>query len=602
MARALCLIFGAVLPVFLAFHAGCGFAYAEKPAAAASGAGLHASSAAALDSKAMNPDHSLQKRFYKAVNQIYVGNLGGASRTLESLKNFAKRQGYVNLPDFSFELLNRALRAQEAGKLQEVSYFVHHSILLSPEDPRVNIAAASFYKVLGYRKALGYAVKSVKSLAANPIVYYTVKVNAWIVGLVGLTLALFITAVIQMIRNGESLYKFFKGRFPRRTSCILAVLTLFVVLVAPLFAGVLATLAVWSLVLSYCVRSCRWFAFTCGAVIALWGWAIPEISTIGFNVQQRINQVVQEINNRSFTPQGEDYIVRALERNPDDPLLLFALAELYQLKGLDAEAQKRYEEVVAKGGNKELLRVAAHMNLGTIEYHNNNLKAAEAMFEDIERKGYTSFELFYNLALTKLALLDTDAHRKYFAMAQKVDTRRAELIEKAQGELRHALMVPVPQEFYRQIIFQSVEESELPHVSEYLGRKDALASSLLAGGTPSRLGLAGLLCMLLSGISFKSHAGDRAGKKAARQKESSVLWLLVPAGQYIAGLRPVLGSLVLALLLALIVVALEAPIQFFGSLPVSVSFQSIIISSALTLSLLLVLLAVAGHAIQGRRE
>ena len=553
------------------------------------------------NTKALNPDDSLQKIFYQAVNQIYERKLGAASQTLESLKNFAKGQGYVNLPDFSFELLNRAIAAREAGNIQEVSYFVHHSILLSPEDPRVNLAAASFYKVLGVGKALGYFLKSIRSLSANPVVYYTVKANLWIVALIAITLALFITNVVQMIRNGELVYRFFKERLPRSASCILGALALSAVMIVPLFAGILTMLVVWSLMLAICVKSCRWFAFVCGAVIALWGWAIPEISTIGFNVEQRINQVVQEINNRSFTPQGEDYIVRALERSPNNPLLLFALAELYQLKGLDNEAKKRFEEVVAKGGNNEPLKVAAHINVATIEYQNKNLKVAESMFEDIESRGYGSFELYYNLALTKLALLDTDSHRTYFARAQEIDAVRAEEIENAQGEKRNALMVPVPPEFYNEIIFQDIEGDEEQKTAEYIARRDGLAGALMKSATPARLSLIGLLLMFLSGLVFRSHARRGAIDPSLPEGVSSVLWLIVPAGHYVAGKRPVLGSLMLSVILALIVVALEAPIHFFGSLPVSVSFQSVIISAAFTVCVAMILLAMLGYAVQVRR-
>jgi len=548
-----------------------------------------------LDAKGLTPDESLQKTFYQAVNQIYEGKLGAASQTLEGLKNFAQDQGYINLPDFSFELLNRAIQANEAGRLQEVSYYVHHSILLSPEDPRVNLAAASFYNALGFGKAFQYLLKSIGSLSANPIVYYTVKVNAWIVSLVAITLALFITSVVQIIRNGDSLYRYFKSRAPRGYSCIFAAALLAVVMIAPLFAGILTMLAVWSIVLAMSVKSCRWFALVCGLVLVLWGRAIPQISTIGFNVQQRINQVVQEINNRSFTPQGEDFIVRALEYNPNDPLLLFALAELYQLKGLDFEAKQRYEEVVKKAGENEPLKVAAHMNLATIEYQNGNLKVAESMLADIEGRGYGSFELYYNLALTKLALLNTVAHRVYFAKAQEIDQYRAEIIETSQGSRRNALMVPVPREFYSKIIFQDVEDSDAAHAADYVVRRAKLAGTLMWGATPSRISVIGIICMFIAGILFKSNSRKRRSYALVEERESSSLWLIVPAGSFIAGRRPALGSCILAVFLALVVIALEAPIHFFGSLPVSVSFDAVMITVSLLFCLMTILTAVGGH-------
>ena len=91
--------------------------------------------------------------------------------------------------------------------------------------------------------------------------------------------------------------------------------------------------------------------------------AIPVVSTLGYNAEQVTNRVVEDVNNFSFTPKGENTIQRQLSRTPDDPVLLFTLGQVYQLRGLWSEAEGVYRTVINRVDRESSLRDAALMNI-----------------------------------------------------------------------------------------------------------------------------------------------------------------------------------------------------------------------------------------------
>ena len=547
-------------------------------------------------SVAVSSEPQLSRAYYQALISIYEEQFGEAATSLKKLKSTAVDLGYINLPDYSFELLNRATAALNNGKREQAIFLVNHAVALSPEDARVNAVAATFHSLVGFKSAAGYAWTSFRFLMRHPIMLVGIVLNIFFVSLAAITISLFIVCMVQLIRSGELLFNTIAGELPRWMMGVGAIVGLLALFLLPIFGGILCATSCWGLALSRCKPSCRWLGAIAGALTLCWGVAIPVISTVGFNTESEANRVVEDINNFSFTPRGEEFIRRQLVLTPDDPLILFALGELFHLKGRYAEAQQAYQEVLKRTTGDEPLNIASKMNIGAVAFRDKQYQKAKEVFTELETSNHTSFELYYNLARTHMALLDTNAHRDYYAKAREISESRISEIE-AEGSEDHqqTLMLLVPISFYAPLVTRSIILSDQQAFERATKNEQLLASTLFAGGSIPVLLVAGVFFSVLGVLSrmkppkrYEFHA-DQICRHGSR------LWTALPAGFFVAGDHPVFGSGVLACFLALLMLAFEAPISFYGHFPVEISFKACCILAAVILFCLLGLISMTGR-------
>ncbi|HQH26740.1 MAG TPA: hypothetical protein PLP17_05030, partial [Oligoflexia bacterium] len=161
--------------------------------------------------------HHLTERFYRAVKHSYDNGFVPAYDEFTQLRAVAQRHGYESMPDFSFELLNRARRSAEEGHAEEASRLVSIAALLSSRDPRVNFAAASFYQVIGVRRAVSCVLRGLRQMVTYPVLFGLCAVNLFLALLLAFTVSFFTVCVVQLVRSGEELLalcvSFSRGRY-----------------------------------------------------------------------------------------------------------------------------------------------------------------------------------------------------------------------------------------------------------------------------------------------------------------------------------------------------------------------------------------------------
>jgi tetratricopeptide (TPR) repeat protein len=517
----------------------------------------------------------LSELFYRSIKSAQSGDFAEAGAGFGRLRENAEQYGYRNYPDFSFELLNAAKTAKEKGETEELRFYVNHATALSPKDARVQLIAASFYEVVGYAKAAERLLQAAKLLPSQPVLFYTFVVNLLLTALIGITVALFTVLIVQVLRSGGKLHSALVGLLPRKSAGILAPIGMLLVLIVPLFFGVICAIAVWALLLSYSKKSCQWVAAISGCLAIAWGLSLPILSTIGYNVALQANRVVEDINNFSFSPEGEAFISRQLQHAPDDIVLLFVLGEIYQTKGMFKEAEGIYRLIEGRTQNARGLRQALDVNLGAIQYLAGNYTAARTSFEKSVESGNDSFEVYYNLAISHLAELDMAKHREFYAIAKDMDALRMSELEAQNGDARTPLMSGLPKTFYLSLLSKPVGRIDPNRAREHELLQARVSETLLVGSKPIALTIFGFV-LLAFGIWARSCALRRKHREqgnVAHESGASFLWLALPAGRWCSGDRPILGVFGLGLCIGSLIFALEAPVSFFGELPVEVSYE-----------------------------
>ena len=371
-------------------------------------------------------DRVFQKKFYKALKDIHAGDYAQAGESLVGIRKLAKEFGYSNMSEYSVELVAVAQQFVDDGKLEGAAFLLNHAISLSPNHPRVNLSVASFYQLIGFRNAVAHVVTAVSNVFDYPIMFWTLILNVMLLTLVAMSLSLITVCVIQLLRGGDVLLERIMRFFPRSSRGYFGPLVWAALLITPLFLGILPALAVWAVMLSYVKKNCRWVAALAGLIIISWGAGIPFIMKVGLNTEHAINRVLEEVHNANYVPSGEKFLMAQLEQNPEDPEVLFAVAQTLHRRDLSFEAQGLYQKVTEVVSEKSPLHAMSVLNLGAINYVDGRLVDAKELFELLERRRAESFELYYNLALVHLALLDTVKHREYYNKAKSFSKRKLE--------------------------------------------------------------------------------------------------------------------------------------------------------------------------------
>ena len=537
-------------------------------------------------------DKVFQRKFYRALALARSGNFDSAQSNLNEIKQIALEQGYSNLSEYSTELVRAAQTASASGNRDIATMLLEYASELSPTHPRVQLLVASFWDLLGPDDALSHVNAAFSNMWSYPIFRWTLTLNVMILGLLGMTLALSITCVVQILRNGEQIALELGRRFPRHLRGLMGPVTLATAILAPIYLGVLGMLAVWSLALSVSSRGCRSLSWVTGLLLIVWGVAVPFIVEMGESTGDHLNGIFEEVHAGNYVPAEEDFLLDQLSKNPDDPYVLFAVAQSLHRKGLTFEAQGVYQKVTEVVKENTPLHFASLLNLGVINLQDGRLKDARDLFELLERRKYKSFELFYNLALIHLALLDTAKHRMYYELAKSDDKARLDRLVIGGLEEAQPLVGAPPASIYTNRLFSSVKSASPDRKQRDRARVESICAATMRYGSPTLFVLLGVAMVLAGG--YLSFTWSRPQRKRptmsfelAAPSEGTVsrLWSLIPAGMFLAGERPVVGSMVVALFLMLTFSALDAPVQLFPILPVAVTFQGMLLTCAFTLAL-----------------
>lgn len=526
---------------------------------------------APIDLHGLNPSEFLRAKFFFSLQLVFQERYADAGDEIHSLLNAGRDFGYRNFPEFSQIFLHEAEKVR--SKNPELSaFFVRQAMALSPSELSVAISAFAFSDVLERKVLWKHFQETFWPSLKRPSYFVPVLINVTVLLLSALTIAALIGGFIQLLRNGELVFRYITRFIPRNYRGVLGPAAVLGVIAIPLMWGPGIAIACWAAILGRSLRHCRWYSFLVGIVLVGWmgviNWAIPMKAVLS----SRINRVVDQVNSNGLVLDAEPLLRDAAARDPRDPLLALTLGKVLLFEGNFSEGEKmlRLADGLASGDG-ELSRVA-RLNLAVIGMRQKNWDEARQILESDEATGGNRFEVLYNLALVHLAQLDIEKYRSYYTQAQDFDHKEWQRVDSEQGQQHLPIWSSIHSRPFASAYFQLpvfTSEKDFPGV---LAGQQKLASAIVRGGDSRILGIIGLLLVALVFV-----RRSRSGKQWSEQhqtiqlsesmpKDSSLLWSLLPGGVFLAGKRPVFGILFATVCFGVAFVMTGWPLNF---LPIS---------------------------------
>ncbi len=513
----------------------------------------------------------LEAKFYAGLNSVSDKQFEKATAHFKELGEEAHKAGYLNLPQFSIELIEKARQEARSGRRAQAEYFISQAVGLSPEDAQVHLIAASFHGILPGSSTLGYLLTGISLLSRSPSTTVPFLLNFLILGLMGTTLGLLVLCVVQIACYGEAILVGMSRIVPLPLRGLAGPVSFLVLLFIPPLFGIFAALACWTLVLGRFVRHCRALPLVCGILVVAWGAMLPLIDSLSARVQSRAILAFERINNAGFSSGDRDEIIRAFNAHPSNPFLLFAFGHVLKGEGRLDEAERVYLRTLNLTTSGSYLNRAALVNLAAVKHLQGQDGEAKEILVKAETQGEQGFELLYNMAQVNLNLLEMEGYRKYYNRLKDLDGERLSIIESKLAPLgetvKYALLAPVSSG----AVYGNILAGDgLLGLSKPLGyeKSDRLARQMLAGGSCLKLIILGVVVLMLALFAAKNRYEAAALERfVSTSSKPSFVWLFMPAGMYLAGRQPLRGLILLSILIGLVSAGLGKPIELLSILP-----------------------------------
>ena len=518
---------------------------------------------------------TLSQLFFKGVTLYNDDKAGEAAVSFQAARDKASRDGYLNLTDFSIALLRQARLESQDGNTNDAKFLVHWADTLSPLDARVSLLSAGFSEVTGYGASIGKVFKSIGLLPRTPTLMASLLLNVLLVGLTAFTIALFVTALLQLSRNAESVVLNISQMIPLNFRGVLGPVLALIVLASPLYLGLLPAVCVWSVLLGFFLHSCRWLPALAGATVICWGSGMLIAERVGPQLALDLNYAVENVNNRTYAPQDKRSLAMSIESNPGDLVPLFLYGQILGQEGDHLLSAQVFNKIIDQTRKKEDMHKKAKLNLAAVYLRSSKETEAGVILEELLRSGERSFEAYYNTAQVKMAALDTVGHRAMYQKAVDLNPEKIEWLEDFKSSDVVPIFASLSTDGFLERYFKRVPSSnvvlpgEEPLQAGSLFGKEKVYASLMTGGSFTLILLLGGLTLSM-GLFIRFRKGENDLESHDNTsffgKIKSVFWHAFPCGGMIAGNRPVLGAMLLGVLTSLVIIAYQNPVEL---LPVS---------------------------------
>lgn len=513
----------------------------------------------------------LEELFYQGFSKFTAGSFGGAAQSFGQLREAADGAGFRNLPEFSQALLFNAQQKASIGEDSSAQFLLHWASALSPSDPGVQLALVS------ETGSLSAGLKGLFSLGSYPSQLMAIVLNCLLVSLVGSTTAWILVCILQTVRNGEELVFVLSRPFPLMYRGLAGPLVLLALLAVPLFAGILAALGVWCLVLSFALRKCRWFGAIAGFMILTWALLPPVYRHIALQATEPTSLRIEIANNQGYLP------LKSIEKlHGEDDAARWVKGMHLAHQGAFGEARRIFEDLGSRPGN---FGRSARLNTGVVFNQEKKFQEALNVLESVEQQGGKSFALYYNLAAAHLGLIDLEGHRKYYGLAKTVDADRLEALSEDANKVVVPVYQRIPETFlWRRLLSRGKARGSSAQTEELLRSLFILPGLVLWFG----------IGVFVLGIFARFTTLRRS--RMVRDEKASAIWSVIPAGGLISGSHPILGGTILSLILSCFMAYFEKPIQIQSAFPLDMNLQGAFLAVALLLIVLTVFLSLGLEA------
>lgn len=368
-------------------------------------------------SRSLSAEDQLEEIWVTVVAESKAKHIKAVNDKVFELEHLMAQFGFVNLERFATELLGFSQAALDSQDREQASFYLRKAVQLAPQSAGILLEARRLASEIGTYDGEGLLLRSAHAAITQPHIVIRGLVSfiyplLWAISL-GLLTASGLWLAVSMVRllRGGSTY------LPSLLRGYLTAPLLLAALIAPLFAGPLWCLAAWAIILSVMLPGRQWVTFVSGVVLCLWGLLIPlREHGAAWLAQHGVESMLRDAVG-VYQPGDIDQLRFLTKEQPQNGVAWFALGQVLTHQGLFEEARTAFLKSQHLLDDDHYPRAA----LGTLNFLTGDSKAAEEVFNALEKEGFSSAALFFNHSKAKFDLLDTAASRDYFDKANELD-------------------------------------------------------------------------------------------------------------------------------------------------------------------------------------
>ncbi len=472
------------------------------------------------------------------------------SELLDELNLLRLRSGFINLKEYSLDLIRFGQAALAAGDTVQAGFFYRKAIELSPTSIDVRMRGlllGSKTRSASMPRELWTVIKLLPQSPASVgwlIAHCTYPIIVSLMLGAYLTLALIFSIHIPFLsRDVDRAFAFLPGRIVKSV-CLLAVL------LVPCFLGPLWCLTLWATAIVILLPQLKRLAACIMAFVIATALAVPIRENVALwlendGVQALLSSVASELE------PGQVNLVEAFAKwMPQAPEVQYIYAQTLKNHGQLDEAEKVLN-AVSPQMNQELAAYADAQR-GSIEYLRGNLEKADQYFA---AANLSSGAFLYSFARIKFDLLDPAAGRLLFEKARAADSDLVARLEEREENIGAQYSASLAEIDLPLLSVLKVFLSPHPYLVE---RTDAVMRIVMPGSTPFTTVLVGAGVMLLLLLFGKTPRRGRWLPPSVRTLMTSPVGALIhaiPGGSWVAAGRSLIAAIVTSL-----VVLLGAPL------------------------------------------
>ena len=368
---------------------------------------------------AQSANAALEQKWRVVRGAIQQGEYSGVAPAVNEFNRVKRLHGFVNADYYAGELLSAAETFFIKGNKSAAEVFLTFAEQISEHSPALSIRALPLrYRISGWQGFLISIKNLLLQVSSEPLVLLDALSNMAVVLLSIPSAALLLLILILIFLNRPRVYEFFRKIIPFRAGPGIITAVALLVLVAPLYFGLLTGLIVWVLVYNFALGRGRVFILLMAAILLAWPVLLPISKQIALASDTPLVRHYLALNQHSYEREllnilrGQDVIESG---NPDRKALsAFAVGQLLRLDGKNEAAEEYFAKALSAGGSPDY--IAAER--AAIQFNRGNYAKAREMFAELSARLPASAELLLNQALLAKQLNDQSSFNLLYEKAR----------------------------------------------------------------------------------------------------------------------------------------------------------------------------------------
>ena len=485
--------FGAVIGLLLSFLLAASV-LAEDPSIGVTNRSPQAAPAGTID-PTTDADGSLpeqiQNSWKAVVDALAVRDSSAIHQQVAALNKLRIEAGFESLEDFSLSLIAAAKENLQRGDKSLAALLLRESFELSPASPCVMLASAILAGKTGVASTGSQLFRALRVSWYHPALVVKGLKSAIYPLLWSLTLALYLTLGLMIALRMRELFREIARRLPLGLRPVGTPLIVAMLLIGPCFLGPLWCLFVWGSLLLLTISGMRWLVFSTGALLLLWGSAVPLRESLALWLDDPRIEALLQVAAGGYAPADAALLANLKAARPGDGTVQYTYGQLARRLGNYEQSEAALGQAEAIFGDQPYTKAQR----GLVAFSRGDYSGADLLFADAEKLGLGSTEFFFDYSKIKLELLDVSGSQAYYQKGRDKDAvmtdilqRREDVLESEDKKLVAELRLPL------NLILSSATEPQ----DGVKQRADLVASAMMPGVPLGGLLILGTLLLLAS--------------------------------------------------------------------------------------------------------